>query len=73
MIHNQPLRVLFIGNSLTYWNEMPWLTGQVASSLGAKPPLVTAFNGMSGMSLRQHWERGRALRAIATPDRRNRS
>lgn len=60
----QSIRVLFIGNSLTYWNEMPWMTRQVATSLGAKPPLVTAFNGGSGASLRQHWERGRALRAI---------
>ena len=56
------VRVLFIGNSLTFWNEMPWMTRRLAASLGSK--LVTEFNGTSGATLRQHWERGRALRAI---------
>ncbi len=56
------VRVLFIGNSLTFWNEMPWMTRRVAGSLGSK--LVTQFSGASGATLRQHWERGRALRAI---------
>ena len=58
------VRVLFIGNSLTFWNEMPALTRRVAGSLGAKPPLVTEFSGMSGASLKQQWEKGAALRAI---------
>ncbi len=58
------VRVLFIGNSLTFWNELPWMTRRVAGSLGAQPPLVTEFSGMSGATLRQQWERGRALRAI---------
>ncbi len=64
---NEPadaVRVLFIGNSLTFWNELPWMTRRVAGSLGAQPPLVTEFSGMSGATLRQQWERGRALRAI---------
>ena len=55
-------RVLFIGNSLTFWNEMPWMTRRVAGSLGTK--LVTEFSGASGATLRQQWERGRALHAI---------
>lgn len=55
------IRVLFIGNSLTYWNEMPWLLEQVA---GGAPGISAEFVGGSGMSLRQHWDRGRALRAI---------
>ncbi|MGZ8796556.1 MAG: SGNH/GDSL hydrolase family protein [Thermoanaerobaculia bacterium] len=58
------VRVLFVGNSLTFWNELPWMTRRVAGSLGAKPPLVTEFNGRSGASLRQHWDRGEALRII---------
>ena len=56
-------RVLFIGNSLTYWNEMPWMLERVAESLGDRK-LRAVFNGGSGMSLRQHWDRGRAVRAI---------
>jgi len=58
------LRVLFIGNSLTYFNEMPWLAEQVAKSLGVKPTLRADFNGRSGATLRQHWQRGRAVRAM---------
>jgi len=58
------IRVLFIGNSLTFWNEMPWLTRRIAGSLGAQPPLTTEFSGMSGATLRQQWEKGAALRLI---------
>ena len=58
------VRVLFIGNSLTFWNEMPMLTRRIATSLGAQPKLVTELSGMGGATLRQHWERGRALRRI---------
>jgi hypothetical protein len=57
------LRVLFVGNSLTYWNEMPSVFEWVAESRGRRPR--TRFSGGSGMSLRQHWEQGRAHKAIA--------
>lgn len=63
-LSGEPIRVLFIGNSLTYWNEMPWLTERVAESLDAKTPLDAEFNGLSGATLRRQWERGRALNAI---------
>ena len=65
--HAQPanaIRVLFVGNSLTYWNEMPALTRRVAGSLGAQPALATEFSGMGGATLKQHWEKGAALRRI---------
>jgi hypothetical protein len=55
------IRVLFVGNSLTYWNEMPWLLEQIA---GDAPGIAADFVGGSGMTLRQHWDRGRARRAI---------
>jgi hypothetical protein len=58
------IRVLFIGNSLTFWNEMPFLTRRVAGSLAADPALATEFSGMGGATLRQHWEKGAALRRI---------
>lgn len=50
-------RLLFIGNSLTYFNEMPWLTVQVAMSLNVAPKLRADFSGDGGMTLRQQWER----------------
>lgn len=58
------LRVLFLGNSLTYYNDMPWLAEEVAKSLGVKPALQAVFEGRSGLTLKQHWDRGRAVRAI---------
>jgi hypothetical protein len=58
------VRVLFVGNSLTYFNEMPWVAEQVASSLNVQPPLRAHFSGTSGLTLRQHWDRGRVVRDI---------
>lgn len=57
------IRILFVGNSLTFWNEMPWMFEQVARSLGSRPK--TQFSGRSGLSLREHWREGRAQKAIA--------
>lgn len=56
------LRVLFVGNSLTYWNEMPWMVEQISAN--ATPKLSTAFAGGSGMSLRQQWQSAKTLRTI---------
>lgn len=56
------VRVLFIGNSLTYWNEMPWLVEKISAE--GSPKLTTSFVGGSGMSLRQQWQMGKAVRAI---------
>lgn len=58
------LRVLFIGNSLTYLNDLPKLTAQLAAS--ARPPqtLETEFVGEGGASLKRHWELGKGLKAI---------
>jgi hypothetical protein len=56
------IHVLFLGNSLTYWNEMPWMLEKISS--GSPAHIAAEFVGGSGKSLRQHWERGAALRAI---------
>lgn len=58
------LRVLFIGNSLTYYNEMPWIAEQIVTSLRLDPPLRADSSVRGGASLRYHWEKGRAARAI---------
>jgi hypothetical protein len=54
--------VLFIGNSLTYFNEMPWMTEEVAKSLGK--PLRAIFAGASGRNLRQQWEDPKVLQMM---------
>lgn len=58
------IRVLFVGNSLTYFNELPWLFQQVVESKRAEPPVVTRFSGGSGRSLRRHWELGEVARLL---------
>ena len=56
--------VLIIGNSLTFFNEMPWMLEQIARSKNAKPPLHVEFSGASGLTLEQQWRQGKALRRI---------
>ena len=58
------LRVLFIGNSFTFMNDLPQLTARLAAS--ARPPrtLETKFVGEGGATLKRHWEAGKALEAI---------
>jgi hypothetical protein len=60
------VRVLFVGNSLTYFNELPWLFQQVVASRRPEPPVVTRFSGGSGRSLRRHWELGEVARLLRT-------
>jgi hypothetical protein len=60
------VRVLFVGNSLTYFNEVPWLTQRVVESRRPEPPVVTRFSGRSGMSLEEHWRTGEVQRLLRT-------
>ena len=54
--------VLFIGNSLTESNGLPARVADIAGAAGH--PLRTSAVTRSGASLLDHWEDGRALRAI---------
>jgi hypothetical protein len=54
--------ILFLGNSLTYTNNMPSMVEQIARS--KNEPLSTAFVGHGGELLMQHWQEGKALEAI---------
>lgn len=60
------VRVLFVGNSLTYFNEVPWLMQRVVESQRPEPPVVTRFSGRSGMTLEQHWNAGDVDRLLRT-------
>lgn len=48
-------RVLFIGNSLTYYNDMPSMVSKMADS--AKSPIryEVTMHAMPGASVRDHW------------------
>ncbi|HEY8149986.1 MAG TPA: hypothetical protein VIK51_13860 [Vicinamibacteria bacterium] len=54
--------VLFIGNSLTAANDLPARVAEIATAAGY--PLRTSAVTAPGASLLDHWEDGRAVRAI---------
>lgn len=56
-------RVLFIGNSLTYGNDLPAMVRAVAESAGT--PMATEMVAMGGVSLEDHWTFGSARSAVA--------
>ena len=59
-----PLRVLFIGNSLTASNDLPSLFADLAVAAGQPRPLTRAVT-VGGYSLEDHWNDGTAQKAIA--------
>jgi hypothetical protein len=60
-----PLRILFIGNSLTESNDLPATLAALAEAGGQSRP-VTSTVAVGGFSLEDHWNRGEAQRAIAS-------
>jgi len=59
-----PLHVLFIGNSLTYTNDLPAMFRSLAEAAGESRPFVRAVTA-PGFSLEDQWNQGEAQRAIA--------
>jgi hypothetical protein len=59
---NKSIRVLFIGNSFTQRNDLPFLIASLAAQrgLGLKHQLISA----GGASLKRHWNAGTAVSAI---------
>ena len=49
-----PLRVLFVGNSYTYFNDMPGVVAAIGATTGAYVEVDTVTQG--GATLRDHWE-----------------
>ncbi len=60
----RPLRVLFIGNSYTYNNNLPAQLVALAQSATPPVPIQTRTVAQPGVRLQQHWERGEALAAL---------
>ncbi|HYK06582.1 MAG TPA: SGNH/GDSL hydrolase family protein [Gaiellaceae bacterium] len=61
---HEPLRVLFVGNSLTHTNDLPAVVATLARGLGTEIEYETIAPG--GMSLEDHWNAGRVPTEIAT-------
>lgn len=57
------LDVLFIGNSLTYWNDLPGMLVRLFERGGAGPVRVEAVTS-PGVGLPDHWVDGEAVRRI---------
>ena len=62
----EPLRVLFVGNSLTHTNDLPAVVATLARGLGTEIEYETIAPG--GMSLEDHWNAGRVPAEIASGD-----
>ncbi len=58
-----PMRILFIGNSLTYTNALPQMLRSMVDSAGEAPPDVVDVT-LPDYGLEQHWEDGRAAQAL---------
>jgi len=63
----KPLRVLFIGNSLTYSNELPAIVEALAKATGQRP-LAYKIVAFPDFSLEDHWNKRDALKAIMKGD-----
>jgi hypothetical protein len=57
------VRILFIGNSLTYFNDLPGIVAALVVAAG-KPAPVCKSVVQGGYSLEDHWIKGDALKAI---------
>lgn len=57
-----PKRILFVGNSLTFWTDIPARVAKVAQAVGH--PIVVASVAYPAFSLEDHWVDGRALAEI---------
>ena len=58
-----PVRILFIGNSLTYSNDLPAMVATMGRAEGRK--IECEAIALPDFSLEDHWQRGDAQRAIA--------
>ena len=60
----RPLRILFIGNSYTFFNEMPRIVRGLALADGPRRAVEIESSVIGGATLKIHWDKGDALRAI---------
>lgn len=59
-LQKDTLRVLFVGNSYTYYEDMPKMVATISNN--TKTKLVTEMSTLGGARLRQHWLNLRTLK-----------
>src|ERR1700676_1442657 len=57
------VHVLFIGNSFTYYHDLPRMLADLAVA-GKQPPLKYERETPGGYTLDKHWKEGKALKKI---------
>src|SRR5262249_32817696 len=60
----KPVRVLFIGNSYTFVNDLPRMLAALARA-GGQRPVVHDRETPGGCTLEKHWRDGKAAQKIA--------
>lgn len=58
------IKILFIGNSYTYVNDLPSLLTQLAASTGKPKTLETQMVAVGGATLQSHWENTQTLEVL---------
>jgi hypothetical protein len=58
------LQVLFVGNSLTYQNDLPGLVEAIAETAGKGPTIDVRTVAFPDFSLEDHWNHGEALDVV---------
>jgi len=61
---DSPARILFIGNSYTFFNSSPEVLKALAKEAFPDRIIETKLISQGGMTLERHWQEGRALAAI---------
>lgn len=60
-----PIRVLFIGNSYTYYNDMPSILADLARAAHDSCLIETQAVTLGGATLQSHWKSGKAHTALS--------
>lgn len=63
-----PIKMLFVGNSFTYTNDLPGTLDALARAADAKPLLVVDSHTVGGATLMKHWDDGVARQKIGSAD-----
>ena len=58
------LRVLFVGNSFTFFHNMPGTVARLAQAANEELPLMAIQEAPGGRTLQQHWEDGAVTKLI---------
>ena len=61
---NDSIHILFVGNSYTYADDIPWITKQLAASAGESKNLDIEMSAPLGATLQTHWEIGEVTRRL---------